>query len=129
MRVTRSATRAAATAAPEVKEDIVEAPKTAKRKATTKAANTRKKTRVAEDVEPAEPSKPVPKAPIKHVKPIPTTGGAHAMVPAELTFSFDEAKNHLIQADSRFEVIFNTLGCRPFEQLERVDPFRYNEPF
>ncbi|KIP11632.1 hypothetical protein PHLGIDRAFT_63560 [Phlebiopsis gigantea 11061_1 CR5-6] len=46
------------------------------------------------------------------------------MVPAELTFSFEDAKEHLIKVDSRFEDIFDRLGCRPFEQRERVDPFR-----
>lgn len=111
-------------------EEIAEVPKVAKRKAAAKATNSRKKARVAEDAESEEaPKPPAPKAPIKHVKPVPTSGGAHAMVPAELTFSFDEAKQHLIRADSRFEPIFNTLGCRPFEQLERVDPFRYGQWF
>lgn len=48
-----------------------------------------------------------------------------ALVPAVLTFSFEDAKNHLIQADDRFEHIFDRVHCKPFEHLEQVDPFRY----
>ncbi|CAE6444606.1 unnamed protein product [Rhizoctonia solani] len=46
------------------------------------------------------------------------------LIPAKLTFSFEEAKTHLIKADGRFESIFRELKCRPFEQLEPVDPFQ-----
>ncbi|KAH7339839.1 DNA glycosylase [Rhizoctonia solani] len=46
------------------------------------------------------------------------------LIPAKLTFSFEEAKQHLIKADGRFESIFRELKCRPFEQLEPVDPFQ-----
>lgn len=46
-------------------------------------------------------------------------------VPAVLTFDFQEAKRHLIQADHRFEDLFQKMTCKPFEQLEPVDPFRY----
>jgi DNA-3-methyladenine glycosylase II len=46
------------------------------------------------------------------------------LVPAALTFSFDDAKRHLIGVDERFEDIFNKMKCRPFEQLDQVDPFR-----
>lgn len=46
-------------------------------------------------------------------------------VPAVLTFDFQEAKRHLIQADHRFEDLFQKMTCKPFEQLERVHPFRY----
>ncbi|KAG8757252.1 hypothetical protein FRC12_010352 [Ceratobasidium sp. 428] len=45
-------------------------------------------------------------------------------IPAILSFSFEEAKAHLIKSDSRFERIFAELSCRPFEQLEAVDPFQ-----
>jgi DNA-3-methyladenine glycosylase II len=41
-----------------------------------------------------------------------------------LTFDFQEAKRHLIQADHRFEDLFQRMKCKPFEQLERVHPFR-----
>ncbi|KAG8764157.1 GTPase-activating protein [Ceratobasidium sp. 423] len=46
------------------------------------------------------------------------------LIPATLTFSFEQAKEHLIKADGRFEGIFRELKCRPFEQLELVDPFQ-----
>ena len=51
-----------------------------------------------------------------------------ALVPAVLTFSFEDAKNHLIKADDRFEHIFDRVHCKPFEHLEQVDPFRCVEP-
>lgn len=47
-----------------------------------------------------------------------------ALVPAVLTFSLEEGKQHLIHVDHRFEEIFRRLACRPFEHLERLDPFR-----
>ncbi|CAE6470663.1 unnamed protein product [Rhizoctonia solani] len=46
------------------------------------------------------------------------------LTPATLTFSFNQAKSHLINADARFEIIFEKLKCRPFEQVEPVDPFQ-----
>ncbi len=46
-------------------------------------------------------------------------------VPAVLTFDFELAKKHLIAVDHRFEDIFDKMRCKPFEQLERVHPFRY----
>ena len=48
------------------------------------------------------------------------------LVPAVLTFDFQEAKRHLIQADHRFEDLFQRMTCKPFEQLDRVHPFRYD---
>jgi DNA-3-methyladenine glycosylase II len=45
-------------------------------------------------------------------------------LPAELSFSYEEAKGHLINADPRFESVFERLACRPFIQLERLEPFR-----
>lgn len=50
---------------------------------------------------------------------------APVLVPAVLTFSFEEAKQHLITIDRRFEEMFYRLKCKPFEHLERLDPFRY----
>ena len=47
------------------------------------------------------------------------------LVPAVLTFDFQEAKRHLIQADHRFEDLFQRMSCKPFEHLEQLDPFRY----
>jgi DNA-3-methyladenine glycosylase II len=47
------------------------------------------------------------------------------VIPAKLAFSFDEAKSHLIDADSRFTELFERVKCKPFQDLEPVDPFRY----
>lgn len=46
------------------------------------------------------------------------------VIPANLSFEFDRAKAHLIEVDERFGKVFETLPCRPFEELEPVDPFR-----
>jgi DNA-3-methyladenine glycosylase II len=48
-------------------------------------------------------------------------------VPAVLTFDFELAKKHLIAVDHRFENIFDEMRCKPFEELERVHPFRYEK--
>ncbi|KAL1942070.1 hypothetical protein VTO73DRAFT_6600 [Trametes versicolor] len=55
--------------------------------------------------------------------PIPNAEGEE-LVPAVLTFSFEEARRHLVRVDPRFEDVFRRVKCRPFEHLERVDPFR-----
>jgi DNA-3-methyladenine glycosylase II len=49
---------------------------------------------------------------------------ASIMVPAVLTFSFEEAKQRLINVDHRFEDLFSKMPCKPFEHLEHVHPFR-----
>jgi DNA-3-methyladenine glycosylase II len=46
------------------------------------------------------------------------------LVPAVLTFSFEDAKQHLAGVDHRFDDLFNKMECKPFEHLERVHPFR-----
>ncbi|OJT09319.1 hypothetical protein TRAPUB_14227 [Trametes pubescens] len=56
--------------------------------------------------------------------PVPNAEGEE-LVPAVLTFSFEEARRHLVRVDPRFEDVFRRVKCRPFEHLERVDPFRY----
>lgn len=48
----------------------------------------------------------------------------HVLLPAVLSFSFEDAKKHLVGTDGRFEEIFNTLPCKPYEHLEKVHPFR-----
>lgn len=48
-----------------------------------------------------------------------------ASIPATLTFSFEDAKNHLIGVDARFDELFGRLKCKPFEELEVVNPFRF----
>ena len=51
-------------------------------------------------------------------------GSPPALVPAELSFSFEQAKQHLIKADTRFQDVFATAVCNPYQKLERVEPFR-----
>jgi DNA-3-methyladenine glycosylase II len=46
------------------------------------------------------------------------------MIPGKLGFEFEEAKKHLIGVDPRFEQLLRKLKCKPFENLEAVDPFR-----
>ena len=46
------------------------------------------------------------------------------LLPAVLTFSFEDAKQHLIGVDHRFEDLFNRMECKPFQHLEQVHPFR-----
>lgn len=70
---------------------------------------------------PAAPSTAVPDT-VPHAE-------GEELVPAVLTFSFEEARRHLIRVDPRFEDVFQRVKCRPFEHLERVDPFRYARVF
>lgn len=59
-------------------------------------------------------------------KPIAYDSGTEAeVIPAVLSFSFADARTHLISADARFKKLFNKLQCKPFEHLEPVEPFRY----
>jgi DNA-3-methyladenine glycosylase II len=55
------------------------------------------------------------------VKP---SGEDLAPLPAKLTFSLEDAKNHLVKVDRRFGDVFARLPCKPFETLEGVHPFR-----
>ncbi|XP_006461078.1 hypothetical protein AGABI2DRAFT_150872 [Agaricus bisporus var. bisporus H97] len=57
----------------------------------------------------------------------PTDQDADALVPAVLTFSLKDAKEHLIGVDHRFEAIFNKLPCKPYENLEQFHPFQLNQ--
>lgn len=64
------------------------------------------------------------------VKPLPifnltdATQDPSRMIPGKLGFDFEEAKRHLVGVDPRFEQLFGKLKCKPFENLEAVDPFR-----
>ncbi|GHJ89914.1 hypothetical protein NliqN6_6316 [Naganishia liquefaciens] len=64
------------------------------------------------------------------VKPLPVfhltdaTQDPSRIIPGKLGFEFEEAKRHLIGVDPRFEQLFGKLKCKPFENLEAVDPFR-----
>jgi DNA-3-methyladenine glycosylase II len=49
------------------------------------------------------------------------------LVPAVLTFDYENAKKHLIEVDHRFEDLFRKMKCKPFEHLEQVHPFRYEQ--
>ena len=51
-------------------------------------------------------------------------GPPPVLVPAGLSFSFEEAKKRLITADSRFQDAFDTAVCVPYQKLDRVEPFR-----
>ncbi|KAH9061358.1 DNA glycosylase [Lactarius vividus] len=55
---------------------------------------------------------------------IPPSGEELAPLPAKLTFSLEDAKNHLIQADNRFRDVFSRLPCKPFERVEGIHPFQ-----
>ncbi|EPQ57693.1 hypothetical protein GLOTRDRAFT_38343 [Gloeophyllum trabeum ATCC 11539] len=110
------------------KEDVSEPvqsldpkPRATKRKAAadTTTARQKKARNTAKTEAPAVP------APSNPVVPTSENGAPQAFVPAVLTFSFEDAKKHLISVDPRFEDIFERLKCKPFEHLERVDPFRY----
>jgi len=67
----------------------------------------------------SEPLKPLPE-----FRLVPAHTDPSRVIPANLTFDFDLAKSHLITVDSRFAQVFETLRCRPFQDLEPVDPFR-----
>ena len=47
-----------------------------------------------------------------------------APLPVKLTFSLEDAKNHLVKADGRFGGVFSRLPCKPFERVEGIHPFR-----
>ncbi|KAJ7045514.1 DNA glycosylase [Mycena alexandri] len=83
---------------------------------------------VKRKLESTEPAKS-PKKFKPSSKPVQTATGAPSepeFVPADavLTFSFEDAKKHLINADHRFDDVFKRLECKPFQQLEQVHPFR-----
>ena len=67
----------------------------------------------------ANEAKPLPAFNLKPAHLDPTR-----VIPANLGFDFQQAKRHLIGEDPRFGKVFETLPCRPFEDLESVDPFR-----
>lgn len=108
MRATRSSSRNAAASK---MSDIPTTPSTlGKRNANTELAKNIKKLARQDAASDAEQPQPASDT---------------TLVPAVLTFDFQEAKRHLIQADHRFEDLFQRMTCKPFEQLEQVHPFRY----
>lgn len=132
MAVTRSASgataRAAArkTATTDTSEPSrpAQASASTKRKANTVPKTSRKKIKATVPNGAAEPERTEavsnPTLPVLEKN----NGDVPALVPAVLTFSFEDAKQHLITTDPRFEDVFGRLKCKPFEHLERVDPFR-----
>ncbi|KAG9123841.1 hypothetical protein FRC07_013799 [Ceratobasidium sp. 392] len=120
LRVTRSATRARATpyTPTSLQDGISKSPATLPRRKTTKASqgSPSKKGRPTTKSSGSELTSALLPFVEDHYNPV--------MIPAVLCFSFEEAKGHLIKSDSRFERIFAELACRPFEQLEAVDPFQ-----
>ncbi|KAI1794193.1 DNA glycosylase [Ganoderma leucocontextum] len=133
MRTTRSATRKATAMATgqtmvavEDSETVAVVAKTnGKRKTSSATKEPVQKRTKSSSTKPSDEGKKAPPAsvPTIPIVPIPTADGEE-LVPAVLTFSFEDAKRHLISADPRFDDIFNRVSCKPFEQLERVDPFR-----
>ncbi|KAI0769793.1 DNA glycosylase [Trametes elegans] len=141
MAVTRSATRSTTAAASsstdasvEAAQSVAQATSTAgtkKRKtADSPAEPVQKKARAtkAKSAKQSVPPSQSNAAPISGSSAAPapgTSADGEELVPAVLTFSFEEAKQHLIRVDSRFEDVFRRVKCKPYEHLERVDPFRY----
>lgn len=121
VRITRSATRFRASAlltpAPARDEAVPKSPATLPR---------RKRTTVASGSPSAKGrgKKPSGSTVVPALLPVVEDHYKPVMIPAALSFSFEEAKKHLIKADSRFQRIFAELPCRPFEHLEPVDPFQ-----
>lgn len=124
MRVTRSASRAAAAPAVPGEQQQPTKRKAAPRTASRKKARTDDNDGDGDGDDDVLP--PPPKPAVTHTvhAVAPDAGGDAPLVPAELAFSFEDAKRHLVRADPRFEELFRRLKCRPFEHLERVDPFR-----
>jgi len=83
----------------------------------TAAAVSRPKRKAAPDSEPSTTQ--------KKVRPINIGTDTTQSPLVVLPFDFEEAKQHLINTDARFEDLFSKLPCKPFEHLEQVHPFRW----
>ncbi|KAI9508211.1 DNA glycosylase [Russula earlei] len=115
MPVTRSISRARASA-PTTSPAVIKRP--LKRQAVSDSAAVTKRTKSSNRTK-NEAGAEAPPRPL-----IEPSGEELAPLPAKLTFSLEDAKNHLIQADPRFGYVFSRLPCKPFERLESVHPFR-----
>lgn len=91
-------------------EDSDEAPKSPKKPRVRKIAS-------SNDIETPDIVPPPPPAPSSSLNEV-------SLVPATLSFSFEAAKAHLINADPRFEHLFSRSPCKPFEHLEQLHPMR-----
>ncbi|KAF9024807.1 DNA glycosylase [Hymenopellis radicata] len=112
---TRSSQRLASAAAAVKTPNHVDstAPSTTKRKAPASRESKTKKPKTSE-------SAPI----LPAVPPALDSEEPPKLIPAKLSFSFDEAKAHLTSVDPRFEDLFQKMKCTPFEVLEQVHPFR-----
>ncbi|KAH6913830.1 DNA glycosylase [Coprinopsis sp. MPI-PUGE-AT-0042] len=73
----------------------------------------------------ADAATPQPRAPLAVISStVAVSGTTDTPVPAVLTFDFEEAMQHLIDVDSRFQDLFDKMPCKPFEHLEQLHPFR-----
>lgn len=106
MPVTRSSTRTALQQSRETINHVSQSPKTRTPKGKARTA----------------PVKAEPQVQVNFT--IPPRVKEPTLIPAALSFSFQEAKQHLIFADLRFADVFNRLPCGPYEKLEPVDPFK-----
>ncbi|KII92390.1 hypothetical protein PLICRDRAFT_37164 [Plicaturopsis crispa FD-325 SS-3] len=126
MPITRSASRSAAPSAPTTPKPVKTKRKAPSDEEPTKASESATKP-AAKRVRSNAAAKPVQ---VQVAPPAIASNGnsnvaeSETFVPAVLTFSFKDAKEHLIEADHRFEEIFRKMTCKPFEQLEIVHPFR-----
>ena len=94
-------------------------------KRTKKSSSSSKKSKAKPKPEGVE-AEAVAAVPRPLVKP---SGEDLAPLPAKLTFSLEDAKNHLIEADGRFGDVFSRLPCKPFERVEGIHPFRLVDSF
>ncbi|KDQ27608.1 hypothetical protein PLEOSDRAFT_158514 [Pleurotus ostreatus PC15] len=127
MRVTRSASKAASASTPvETPPQATPARTVAKRKAASTGTGSKKPRKATKNERTAEEGQEQEETPATLVFAIPprVLDNDSDVVPAVLSFSFEEAKNHLIKADPRFEGLFNEVTCKPYEKLERVHPFQ-----
>ncbi|CAA7263166.1 unnamed protein product [Cyclocybe aegerita] len=95
----------------------VQVPQETSRKRKAESAVTKEVKKVSKKEDPSPSAQPA-------LIPPSSSAEEDATVPAVLSFAFEEAKNHLIEADHRFEDLFEKMKCKPFEQLERVHPFQ-----
>lgn len=137
MPTTRSATRLAAaamTALTNTDEAVESGNSTGtKRKNAASTSGSQKRVRAASAAVVPSPEQEIEQAPTSHpsapqaalVSDVVVSGdNSRHLVPAELSFSFEKAKRHLIKADPRFGEVFNRLPCKPYEHLEQFDPFQ-----
>ncbi|KIK67439.1 hypothetical protein GYMLUDRAFT_37561 [Collybiopsis luxurians FD-317 M1] len=118
-------TRSASRTTPVVAEGnpTPRAPKRKSKEAPSTPDTKEKKPRLTQ--KPSQVLSPVSQAQIEEFQNnLPEPGPAEELVPAKLSFDFEEAKKHLISADPRFQILFDRVHCKPFERLETVHPFR-----